>query len=88
VIAMFLLWYDSDDQVIIDEEEFCAYFEKALTKGKVKWNRVPSKTQYNRSQGAFKYKFSSVRLTKKGFELYLPLIPEHTNNINREEEQR
>jgi hypothetical protein len=84
VMDMFKIWYDPNAHIIMNETKFIAHFENALTKAKIKWTRIPSKTEYNLSQGKYKYKFSSLRLTKKGFELYLPIMPAHINDMNQQ----
>jgi hypothetical protein len=81
VIAMFRLWYeasqDSKVRIVLDEEKFIEYFERLLTQKKIKYEQVVSKSSYCLSQGAYKYKFSSLRLTKRGFELYLNLLSDY-----------
>jgi hypothetical protein len=80
IITMACSWYVHFYGVKIDmnmnEERFLARFEAALDREGIHCERADSKTAYNRSQGDYRYKFSSLRLTKIGYELYLELFYE------------
>ena len=72
VIAMFRIWYEASqgsmDKITLDEKLFIRCFESLLTIKEVKYKKMDSKSAYGLSQGKYKYKFSSLRLTKKGLE--------------------
>jgi hypothetical protein len=86
VIEMFQIWYsskycyldescDSDVEILVDEYDFVHYFGEELLKAGFTWKEPESKSEYNRSQGEYKYLLSSLRLTRVGIEIYAKLLP-------------
>jgi hypothetical protein len=94
LIYLFKCWYakkndlniNGDITIVMSRKKFLKYFERRMTKARIKWIRVLSRTQYNLDQGKYKYKFSNLRLTKKGLEFYLPIISDDVNIINWKED--
>jgi hypothetical protein len=82
IINMFKIWYKERDEgdggdmdIILNKSQFISYFEKILIQKKIRYEHIPSKSSYCLSQGEYKYKFSNLRLTTQGLEIYIKLLP-------------
>lgn len=82
IIAMFFIWYrahlhlDEEVQITMDDARFLKYFRSALLEANYRWRELESKSDYTRSQGEFRFLFSSLRLTREGVRVYLELLNE------------
>jgi len=80
IIAMFRIWYrahrDADARVVIDDEQFIECFKSSLREANFRWREPESKSEYNLSQGDYKFLFSSLRLTRQGLGTYMEILPE------------
>ena len=84
VREMFEIWYNigRNEKVkpLVDINEFHRMFTKKLAANKIKCKLVEYKSEYNRSYGSYKYKFTSLRLTCLGLQLYLRILPDVKNS--------
>ena len=83
VREMFALWYNlkinANITPMININELHRLFMKKMTSNKIKCKLIEYKSDYNRSYGSYKYKFSNLRLTRLGLYLYLNILPDIKN---------